>query len=204
MTVMKKETKHQFYNRLQSMLDKCRDKDVIILMGDFNAKIGTDNNGYEEIMGTQGVGYMNENEERFADTCALNNITIGDSIFTHKRIHKTTWVSPDHLTENHIEHICIGKRFRRSLEDVRVKRGADVAFDHSLLIARLKLKQNWMGTATNRRKYNVVLLKDSQTRTEYKLNLANKFQVLQEQYEEEPDLNSLWQSIKEILTSNCQ
>jgi len=62
-----------------------------------------------------------------------------------------------------------------------------------------------MGTATNRRKYNVVLLKDPQTRAEYKLNLANICQVLQEQYEEEePDLNSLWQNIKKILTSNCQ
>ena len=50
---------------------------------------------------------------------------------------------------------------------------------------KLKLKKNWMGTATNRRKYNVGLLKHPQTRTEYKLNLANKFQVLPEQYEEE-------------------
>ena len=36
-----------------------------------------DNNGCEEVMGTQGVGEMNENGERFADTYALNNITIG-------------------------------------------------------------------------------------------------------------------------------
>jgi len=91
------ETKDRFYGRLQSILDKCREKDVIILMGDFNAKIGTENNGYKEVMG---VGEMNENGERFADTCALNNITIGGSMFTHKRIHKTTWVSPDHLTEH--------------------------------------------------------------------------------------------------------
>ncbi|KAK2151468.1 hypothetical protein LSH36_362g02018 [Paralvinella palmiformis] len=122
------------------------------------------------------------------------------------KIHNTIWVSPDHLTENQIYHICIGKTLRRSLEDVRVKRGADVASGHHLLVARLKLKlkKNWMRTATNRRKYNVSLLKDPQTRAEYKLNLANKFQVLQKQYEEEePDPNSLWQNIKEILTSNC-
>ena len=83
-------------------------------MGDFNTKIRPDNNGYEEVMETQGVGEMNENGERFADTCALNNVTIGDSMSTHKRMHKNTWVSPDHLTKNHIDHICIGKRFRRS------------------------------------------------------------------------------------------
>ena len=89
---------------------------------------------------------------------------------------------------------------------MRVKRGADVASDHHLLIAKLKrkLKKNWMRTATNRRKYNVSPLKDPQTREEYKLNLANQFQVLQEQYEEEPDLNSRWQNIKKILTLNCQ
>ncbi|KAK2170104.1 hypothetical protein LSH36_4g05004 [Paralvinella palmiformis] len=104
------ETKDRFYSRLQSILDKCRENDVIIIMGYFNTKIRPDNNGYEEVMGTQGVGEMNENGERFADTFALNNVTIGGSMSTHKRMHKTTWVSPDHLTENHIDHICIGKR----------------------------------------------------------------------------------------------
>ena len=83
---------------------------------------------------------MNEKGERFAETCAQNNIVIGGSFFIPKTIHKTTWVSPDHLTENHIYDICIEKRFRRSFEDVRMKRGVDVASDHHLLSVRLKLK----------------------------------------------------------------
>jgi len=82
------ETKDEFYSRLQSILDKCREKYVIILMGDFNAKIETDNSGYEEMMGTQGVTEMNENGERFGDTCALNNITIGGSIKGYTRPHE--------------------------------------------------------------------------------------------------------------------
>ena len=70
----------------------------------------------------------------------MDKLVIGGSIYPHKRIHKATWVSPDHKTENQIDHICISKKFRRSLQDVRVKRGADVASDHHLLTARLKLK----------------------------------------------------------------
>lgn len=40
---------------------------MTILMGDFNAKIGADNTGYNEVMDTQGLGCMNENVEKFAD-----------------------------------------------------------------------------------------------------------------------------------------
>nr|KAG5697993.1 hypothetical protein BaRGS_005811 [Batillaria attramentaria] len=98
---------------------------MTILMGDFNAKIGSNNTGYEDTMGTHGLGQMNEDGERFADFCALNQLVIGGSIFPHKRIHKATWRSPDHVTENQIDHICISRKFRRSWRDVRVMRGAD-------------------------------------------------------------------------------
>ena len=36
------ETKHQFYSRLQSILDMCVEKDVTILIVDFNTKIWID------------------------------------------------------------------------------------------------------------------------------------------------------------------
>ena len=43
-------TKEDFYNKLQTVLDEMKEKDVTILMGDFNAKIGSNNRGYEEVM----------------------------------------------------------------------------------------------------------------------------------------------------------
>ena len=75
------------------MLDRRGTKDITILMGDFNAKIGMDNRGYEDLMGTHGLGQMNENGECFADLCALNQLVIGGSIFPHRCIHKATWIS---------------------------------------------------------------------------------------------------------------
>ncbi len=112
------DTKDHFYGRLQAVLDKRKVKDVNILMGDFNAKIGADNTGYEEVMGLHALGEMNENGEKFANICALNNMVIGGSIFAHKRIHKATWVSPGHTTENQIDHLCFSKKFRRSLQNI--------------------------------------------------------------------------------------
>ena len=49
-------TKEDFYHKLQTVLDNMKEKDVTILMGDFNAKIGSNNRGYEEVMDTHGMG----------------------------------------------------------------------------------------------------------------------------------------------------
>ena len=46
-----KEKKEDFYLQLQAVLDRRGTKDITILMGDFNAKIGMDNTGYEDIWG---------------------------------------------------------------------------------------------------------------------------------------------------------
>ena len=106
-------------------------------------------------MGSHGLGEMSDNGE------------------------KVTWVSPDNSTENQIDHRCINKKFRRSLQDVRVRRGADVASDHHLVMTRvkLKLKKN-PSVITRRQRYNVSLLRNNEKREEYQNRLHNKFQVL--------------------------
>jgi hypothetical protein len=56
-------------------------------------------------MEKHGLGARNENGEMFADFRAVNQFIIGGSIFSHKKIHQATWISPDHHTENQIDHI---------------------------------------------------------------------------------------------------
>ena len=115
--------------------------------------------------------------EPFVNACAATNIVIGGSAFPHKRIHNATWVSPDQVTEHQIDHIGINKMFRRSLQDVRVKRCADVASDHHLVTARLKLKlrRNDVDQERIKVRYNVDYLKDQNTAQEYKVALGNGY-----------------------------
>ncbi|VDP87076.1 unnamed protein product [Schistosoma mattheei] len=49
------DIKGQFYEQLQSVVEKCPRKDLTILMGDLNAKVGIDNTGGEDIMGRHGL-----------------------------------------------------------------------------------------------------------------------------------------------------
>nr|KAG5695063.1 hypothetical protein BaRGS_032556 [Batillaria attramentaria] len=180
---VEEEKKDDFYQQLQTVIDRGGAKDMTILMGDFNAKIGSDNTGYEDTMGTHGLGQMNEDGERFADFCALNQLVIGGSIFPRKRIHKATWRSPDHVTENQIDHICISRKFRRSWRDVRVMRGADVSSDLLATTLRLRLKRHTNANNT-RTRYNVGLLMTTETQAAFRISLSNRFQPLQDLIED--------------------
>lgn len=58
------ESKENFYEQLQRKVETTPRHDVLIVMGDLNAKIGEDNEGWEKVMGRHGLGRMNENGER--------------------------------------------------------------------------------------------------------------------------------------------
>jgi hypothetical protein len=91
-------------------------------------------------MSRHGLGTRNENGEMFIDLCVNYNLVIGGSLFLDKDIHKATWVAPNQRTFNQIDHVAISKKRRRSLLDIRSYRGADVASDHHLVVAQLRLK----------------------------------------------------------------
>ena len=63
---------------------------------------------------------------RLTDFCGNNNFVI---LFAHKEVHKFTWISPNQRD-----------KWRRSLQDVRFRRGGDVGSNHHLVVAHIKLK----------------------------------------------------------------
>ena len=197
------ESKENFYGQLQSIMDKTPKRDICIVMGDMNAKVGSDNSTRETTMGKHGVGEMNENGELFADFCGTNELVIGGTLFPHKKIHKVTWTSPDLHTKNQIDHIAISRRWRRTLEDTRAKNGADVGSDHSLLVAKLKARI----TATKRsqnglqQRHNIAKLQEDGTKQEFRNALQQKFQALQGTGSE--SIEGRWTQVKETYTQVC-
>ena len=84
------EDKDNFYEQLQIVVDSFHKHDILLVMGDLNSQVGEDNKGYENIIGSHGVGERNDNGERLVDFCGLNNLVVTSTIFPHKLIHKQT------------------------------------------------------------------------------------------------------------------
>ena len=145
------EDKERFYGELTDVVEKVHRHDMLIITGDMNSKVGNTPEPYEGIMGRHGVGVRNDIGERLCDFCAMNNLVITGTLFPHKDIHKTTWVSPDGNTRNQIDHILVNRKFRTSIRDTRVYRGADIASDHMLVKTSVEvIHQNSKGL--NKRK----------------------------------------------------
>ncbi|XP_063427083.1 craniofacial development protein 2-like [Mytilus trossulus] len=91
----KEEEKEEFYQQLQDNVSSCNKNDMLIVMGDLNAKVGKDNSNLQEVLGKHGCGTINENGELLCNFCQINVLIITVSIYPHKEIHKVTWKSPD-------------------------------------------------------------------------------------------------------------
>ena len=116
-------------------------------------------------MGQRGCGIIIDNSERLIDFCGLNNFVVGGTLLAHKEIHKLTWISPNQRDKNQIDHLLISGNWRRSLQDVRFRRGADVSSDHHLVVAHVKLKLKTTGTSIRLlKRFDVSKLKDAGVR----------------------------------------
>ena len=134
------EEKDEFYNQVQDTVSSCNRNDMIVVVGDWNAKVGNNNTNRKELIGKFGIGIMNDNEERLCDFCSANGFIISGTIFPYKDIHKLTWRSPDGRTVNQIDHVLVNGNMRTSILDTRVMIGADIYGEHYLVKTRIRLK----------------------------------------------------------------
>lgn len=78
----------------------------------------------------------------------------------------------------------INNRWRGSLRDVKAKRGADVDSDHTLIIAKIKLKHRAVKKKNLREPpLDVSKLKDSGIKKAYQIEVTNRFSILQSEQE---------------------
>ena len=83
----------QFYEDLQDFLELTPKKDVLLIIGDWNAKVGS-----QETPGVTGkcsLGVHNEAGQRLIEFCQENALVIANTLFQKYKRRLYTWTSPD-------------------------------------------------------------------------------------------------------------
>ena len=74
----------RFYEGLQDLLELTRKKDALFIIGDWNAKVGSQET--PGVTGKFGLGMQNEAGQRLVEFCQENALVIANTLFQqHKR-----------------------------------------------------------------------------------------------------------------------
>ena len=166
-----------FYKDLDTAKNHSKSQDVVIIMGDFNAKVG--NERVDEVVGDHCLGQRNERGERPIDRARMHDMIIGNTWFKHHARKLWTWKSPEDNAKNQIDYIMTNKRFRNSLLTVKTMPGADCYTDHVLLFGKIRIKLKKTKKAPGKAKLDLILLKtESNIRESFNVAVRNRYSTL--------------------------
>ena len=161
----------RFYEDLQDLLELTPKKDVLFIIEDWNAKVGS-----QEIPGVTrkfGLGIRNEAGQRLIEFCQQNTLVIANTLFQQHKRRLYTWASPDGQHQNQIDYILCSQRWRSSIQSAKTRPGADCGSDHELLITKFRLKLNKVGKTTRPFRYDL-----NQIPYDYTVEVRNRFKDL--------------------------
>ena len=111
----------RFCEDLQDLLELTPKKDVLFIIGDWNAKVGS-----QETPGVTdkfGLGVQNETGQRLTAFCQENALVIANTLFQQHKRRLYTWTSNDGQHWNQIDYILCSQRWRSSIQSAKTRPG---------------------------------------------------------------------------------
>lgn len=185
------------YHRLTEEVNKIPSKERVVIMGDFNAKIGS---GTEHpACGKFGLGEQNERGEMLLDWMNDNGLIAVNTCFQHREKERYTWASPGGDYHNMIDYVMIRRRSLTECQDSRALVSADCGSDHQMVWAKITGRLwNSKKSAKSAPKYQLKALKARSA--QYEESVRRK---LDENAEEEITWNRLKTALLEKMEEVC-
>ena len=192
----------EFYSLLQNELNRVDKNDIVLIQGDWNAKVGQDHETWNETIGKYSYGNSNERGVRLLEFCTINRLCISNTFFKHKDSRKWTWNHPNGHSKNMIDLILINNRWKNCILNCRSYPSADVGSDHQLVICKLRLKLKNRRKCGNTKpvKHAVQKLRENDVKQRYQLELRKAFE---ESRDETRTLNEAAERLSEILKTTA-
>uniref|UniRef100_A0A8D8Y198 Craniofacial development protein 2 n=1 Tax=Cacopsylla melanoneura TaxID=428564 RepID=A0A8D8Y198_9HEMI len=175
----------EMYEKLEELISMTGEADNVIIMGDFNASVGCQNN--QEVIGMHGLGKENDRGLRLIEFCEQYDLIISNTYFKVPLRRRYTWKAPGDKRRYQIDYILVKRRFRNQVKSSHTYPGYDIDSDHNLLVAKCDIK-----------------LRKLHLKTKSRLCIENlKLTQIRKNYEEATNRISEstndWNNIKEII-----
>ena len=111
-----------FYEDLQDLLELTPQKDVLFIIGDWNAKVGSQET--PGVTGKFGLGIWNVAGQRLIELCQENALVIANTLFQQHKRRLYTWTSLDCQHQNQTDYILCIQRWTCSIQSAKNKAGS--------------------------------------------------------------------------------
>ncbi|XP_046998241.1 craniofacial development protein 2-like [Schistocerca americana] len=199
------DTMNQFYHQLNSTVSKIPIKDKLILLGDFNARVGRDNRFWRDVMGKQGVGNCNANGLLLLGLCAEHELFISSTQFRLPNRYETTWMQPRSKHWHLIDYVITRQRDKKDILITKAALNIDECWtDHRLLVSRLRVpkyrKPRSRFSNPPRRKFNTSNLNNKNVRSHFQDIIFEQLKapVTTDDVEQE------WTTLKNIIKETAE
>ncbi|XP_044874489.1 uncharacterized protein LOC123371222, partial [Mauremys mutica] len=197
------EVKDKFYEDLDALLSSVKRTDRLILLGDFNARVGSDHSAWDGVIGKNGIGKCNSNGLLLLKTCVAHDLIITNTIFRLPTRKKTSWMHPHSKHWHLIDYVIVRRKDRQDVRVTKAMPSADCWTDHRLIISKLSLyikpKRRPQGNRAVVKKINVSKLRNPNTAALLAEDLDN--QLLELQLEENAEKD--WERFRNIVHSSA-
>ena len=168
-----------FYEDISKVIQDNRQSKYNIIMGDFNAKIGTKKpDEMFPCMGQFGIGSKNERGNRLIEFALQENLIIANTLFKKPQFRYWTWKSPNGSITNQIDFVLVSQR--GIIQNCEVITKVDIGSDHRMVRARISINKKLARLKTIKRTKPMMINNQRllENKEEFQLNIRNRFEIL--------------------------
>ncbi|VDL86526.1 unnamed protein product [Schistocephalus solidus] len=132
--------KNKFYENLHALLATVPKVDTLLVLGDFNARVGTDHAAWQGVLGPQGLGGCNDNGLLLLRPCAEHRLLLTHTFFRLPTREKATRMHSRSRRWQLLDFVLVRRRDRQDVLVTKVIRDANGWTDNHFVISQMRLR----------------------------------------------------------------
>nr|XP_054757380.1 uncharacterized protein LOC129263494 [Lytechinus pictus] len=196
--------KDMFYSELRRLLQSTPADDKLLILGDFNARVGQDDVAWKGVLGRHGVGKCNDNGRLLLELCMEQQLVITNTVFQQKDSLKTTWMHPRSKHWHLIDYVLVRGRDLNDILHTRVMPSAECHTDHRLVRCKLRMhfKPKLRKGGPPQEKFDLNKLQSAEVKAEFQVGIQAKLE--NNSCLEDPSPETLWNSLKASILQSSE